>query len=95
MTTNIENRLEPARGYFDRVEYIDGNLIVEGWILVPDKRIDKTMLFIDKQFIREFDIVENEGVAEAFKFIPHASVVRLANCIDVHGGKIHSLAFSS
>jgi SAM-dependent methyltransferase len=72
MSVDIENDLKPARGYFDLVEFIDGNLVIEGWILVPDKRIDKTLLFIDKQFIREFDIVEKEDVAKAFEFIPHA-----------------------
>ena len=72
MSVGIESNLKPARGYFNLVEYIDSNLVIEGWILVPDKRIDKTLLFIDKKFIREFNIVEKVDVEEAFKFIPHA-----------------------
>lgn len=72
MYVDIERNLKPARGYFDLVEYCDGKLVIEGWIFVPDKRIDKTLLFIDKQFIREFNIVEKADVAKAFKFIPHA-----------------------
>lgn len=72
ITVNIDNGLEPARGYFDLVEYCDGKLLIEGWILVPDKRIDKTLLFIDKHFIREYYIVEKADVAKAFEFISHA-----------------------
>ena len=72
MACIIERGLEPARGYYNLVQYIDGNLVIEGWILVPDKRIDKTLLFVDKQFIREYDIVVKTDVEKAFKFIPHA-----------------------
>lgn len=72
MAYRIEKEVEPARGYYDRVEYIDGTLIIEGWILVPGKRIDKTLLFVDNNFIRHFGIVEKEDVEIAFPFIPHA-----------------------
>jgi SAM-dependent methyltransferase len=72
MLHNIKKGVPPARGYFDRVEYLDGNLVIDGWILVPGNRIDKTLLFIDDQFICEYDIIVKMDVEKAFNFVPHA-----------------------
>jgi SAM-dependent methyltransferase len=72
MLHNIKRGVPLARGYFDRVEYLDGNLVIDGWILVPGKRIDKTLLFIDDQFTCEYDIVVKIDVEKAFPFVPHA-----------------------
>jgi len=72
MSVYINKGLEPARGYFNQIEYVDGHLVIEGWILLPDELIDKTLLFIDNKFIREYDVIEKPDVAAAFKFIPHA-----------------------
>jgi 2-polyprenyl-3-methyl-5-hydroxy-6-metoxy-1,4-benzoquinol methylase len=72
MSVIIESNLKPARGYFNLLEYSAGMLVIAGWILVPDKCIDKTLLFIDGKFIREFEIIDKEDVEKAFKFIPHA-----------------------
>lgn len=70
MSTTIGNGLEPARGYFNRVEYIDGRLVVDGWLLVPGKRIDKTIFSVGNRIVREFEIIENMEVAKVFDFIP-------------------------
>jgi 2-polyprenyl-3-methyl-5-hydroxy-6-metoxy-1,4-benzoquinol methylase len=72
MTINIEKVTDIARGYFDRVEHIGGNLVIDGWMLVPTKRVDRYLLYIDKQFVREFDVVDKADVAKVFPFIPHA-----------------------
>lgn len=67
-----KNDLQIARGYFDLVEYTGNQLIIKGWMLLPDKRLDNFLVFINKKFICETSVIEREGVGKAYSFIPHA-----------------------
>jgi len=64
--------LELGRGYFDHIDYLDGNLILKGWMLLPDKKFDKFLLFVNNEFISEIEIKIREGVGNAYPFIQHA-----------------------
>ena len=67
MSHSIDKGFEPACGYYDLVEYIDGTFVIKGWILVPDKRTDTALLFVDNEFIRQFSILEKEDLTTLFR----------------------------
>lgn len=60
------------RGVFDRVEYHNGELSINGWMLLIDKRLNNILVFINKEYTCDAEIIEREDVARAFKFIPHS-----------------------
>lgn len=68
----LQEGLEIARGYFIRVEYTKGNLLMEGWLLLPNKKFDNYQIFIDKQYVCDTEVIANEGVAAGYPYISHA-----------------------
>lgn len=68
----ISDGLELGRGYFEQVEYLNGDLILNGWMLLPDKKFDKFLLFVNNEFVSEFEIDIREDVGNVYPFIQHA-----------------------
>lgn len=67
----LEN-LKLSTGFFERNYYEDGNLILKGWMYVPDIEFDKFLLFINEEHAGDFDIVIRADVGKVHKHIPHA-----------------------
>jgi len=64
--------LELGRGYFEHVEYLNGNLILNGWMVLSDRQFDNFLLFVNNEFVKEIEIKIREDVGSAFPFIQHA-----------------------
>lgn len=76
MSMFIKEGLQTPRGYFDEVDYLDEKLTINGWMLLPDKKIDSISVFINKKYMCmcmcKTGIIERQDVANVFYFIPHA-----------------------
>lgn len=68
----ISENLELGRGYFENIDYFDGYLILNGWLLLPNRQFDKFLLFVNNEFVSENEIKIREDIGEAFPFIRHA-----------------------
>jgi len=68
----VKTDLQQARGYFDFVEFKNRQLIIHGWMLLPESPFDTFFVFVNKKFGAEVPVLERDGVAQAFPFIPHA-----------------------
>ncbi len=68
----VKSDLQQARGYFDFVEFKNRQLIVHGWMLLPETALDTFLVFVNKKYAAEVPVLERDGVAQAFLFIPHA-----------------------
>ena len=55
----LKKGLETPRGYFEEVDYFgDGKLTINGWMLLPDKKIDSISVFINRKYMCETGILE-------------------------------------
>jgi SAM-dependent methyltransferase len=68
----VKNNLQQAHGYFDFVEFKNRQLAVHGWMLLPETACDTFLVFVNKKYTAEAPVLERDGVAQAFPFIPHA-----------------------
>jgi SAM-dependent methyltransferase len=66
------NRLELARGYFERIALMGGGLLVQGWMLLPDKEFGSFHLYLDGTFGGSADVTPRDDVATAFRQFDHA-----------------------
>lgn len=63
---------ELARGHFDEIACVKGDLIVIGWMLLPDKALDSVSVFWNGELIGSAELELRPDVASAFLWIPHA-----------------------
>ncbi len=61
-----------ARGYFERLEYKDGKLLLSGWMLLREKPLDSFALYINQHKVMEVKTASRPDVAQVFAWIPHA-----------------------
>lgn len=63
---------ELGRGYIDFIEYLDGNLCIEGWMFSKDCPFDGFLVKIGGTSYGQARLIEREDVQRAFPFIPTA-----------------------
>jgi SAM-dependent methyltransferase len=85
-----EDSLPFGHGFFDRVELANNHIDITGWMLFPDRRLDRFLLFINKKFISEIEICEREDVEKVFPFVQYAkySGFTFSNGIDEELGAV-------
>ena len=60
------------RGLFQRIDYREGTLTLDGWMLLPREPIHCISVFRDGAYLCDAEVVERQDLASAFPFIPHA-----------------------
>ena len=65
--------IEIARGYFEAVTRLDGEFVVHGWMLLPNKEFDSVQFYWNGDLVDSAEIAPRKDVGEVFPWIPHAS----------------------
>jgi len=63
---------EFARGYIDYLEYVDGHLIVAGWMFVNSRPFEVLHMKINNNVIAYATPAHREDVQAAFPSVPNA-----------------------
>lgn len=66
--------IELARGYFEEISYVSGQLTISGWILLPTAEFDSIRVLLNGQVEDSAAVVVRDDVAQAFPRIRHASL---------------------
>ncbi len=64
--------IELARGYFDEITFVQGELLISGWMLLPDKEFDSISVYWNGELVGSADVELRPDVAGVFPWIPHA-----------------------
>ncbi len=64
--------IELARGNFDEITFIQGELLISGWLLLPDKELDSILVYWNGELVGSAEVELRQDVANVFPWIPHA-----------------------
>jgi len=64
--------IELARGYFDEIAYAGSELLVHGWLLLPDKEFSSIRVYWNGELLGAADVELRSDIANVFPWIPHA-----------------------
>lgn len=65
--------IELARGYLEGVAHVRGALLIQGWMLLPDRECSSFRVYLNRELAGSAHTVLREDVARAFPWIPHAA----------------------
>lgn len=66
------DNIELARGYFEEIMEVQSVLLVQGWMLLPDREFSSFRIYLNGKLAGSAEVVLREDVAHAFPWIPHA-----------------------
>ena len=67
-----EETIPRARGYFSHLDYKDEELMVSGWMFIPEQKFDSIDVYVGGRRVGEAERIERTDVASFFPFISNA-----------------------
>lgn len=73
--------IELARGYFDKINLAENQLLVSGWLLLLDREFTTFSLYVDGELIGSSPPSIREDVGAAFPWLSHANRAGFHFCV--------------